>query len=167
MIRNLTIRPAKLSDSAFVEKCYSDLIKVCLFADKPPKIPNFYETWKYTVEDPVHFPTFICEDEGKPVGVAQCNVIQTLDYGCTSLNITDLVVDRNIRAKGVGTCLMNYVKEYAKKRGIRSVELVTPKPGTEKSEERHQFYKRHGFHQYGPAMILSVDPNLLDILENE
>ena len=56
---------------------------------------------------------------------------------------------------------MNHIKKYAIKRGIESLELVTPRDGTLKSDQRKHFYKKHGFKEQGPGMILEVCPDLI------
>ena len=164
MIRSLHVRLGKMSDSQFVEKLLCNLMKTCIFTEKIPKINNYSIAFKYCIENPNHSPIFIAEEEGTPMGIAACNVIESFTHG-KSLSIADLVVDTSIRSKGIGSALINGIKEYAKENDIHSIELFTPKEKAENTKERQNFYKKNGFQQIGPALLFEFNPNSFILLE--
>lgn len=89
---------------------------------------------KYTDEQLIEMihddskPIFVAEDEAGVVeGYAFCVMIQHIDDNILTdiktIYIDDLCVDENIRGKGVGTTLYNYVLEYAREQGCYNVTL--------------------------------------------
>ncbi|MBO5968408.1 MAG: GNAT family N-acetyltransferase [Clostridia bacterium] len=72
-------------------------------------------------------PIFVAERDGEVLGYAFCIFIQHKDNNILTdvktLYIDDLCVDENIRGKGIGRSLYNYVVEYAKECGCYNVTL--------------------------------------------
>ena len=72
-------------------------------------------------------PIFVAESDGEVLGYAFCIFVQHKDDNILTdvktLYIDDLCVDENIRGKGIGKALYNFVVEYAKKCGCYNVTL--------------------------------------------
>jgi len=52
----------------------------------------------------------------------------------------DFVVEKNVRGRGIGTALLEYIKKYAKDHNIQSIELTSSLPLV----DAHRFYEKHG-----------------------
>ena len=72
-------------------------------------------------------PIFVAECDEKVLGYAFCIFVQHKDDNILTdvktLYIDDLCVDENIRGKGIGKALYNYVVEYARACGCYNVTL--------------------------------------------
>jgi ribosomal protein S18 acetylase RimI-like enzyme len=72
-------------------------------------------------------PIFVAEENGEVLGYAFCIFVQHKDSNILTdiktLYIDDLCVDENIRGKGIGRALYNFVVEYAKTCGCYNVTL--------------------------------------------
>ncbi len=99
-------------------------------------------------------PIFVAESEGEVLGYAFCIFIQHKDNNILTdvktLYIDDLCVDENIRGKGIGRSLYNYVVEYAKECECYNVTLnvwADNKPAL-------AFYESIGLHKQKIGMEL-------------
>ena len=99
-------------------------------------------------------PIFVAESDGEVLGYAFCIFIQHKDNNILTnvktLYIDDLCVDENIRGKGIGRSLYNYVVEYAKECGCYNVTLnvwADNKPAL-------AFYESIGLHKQKIGMEL-------------
>ena len=55
--------------------------------------------------------------------------------------LEDFVIHPNHRAQGYGTMLLDYVKEFAKRKNFKRITLLTDKIGS----EAQNFFKKEGF----------------------
>ena len=155
---NVLVRLAKRNDFPFVADCLKDLVRICNLSNKKPReIPHLEQTFLSVINDQKTHPLFIAEYKGKPAGMASCNLLKALDLGCTSLQISCLVVSNQIRGSGAGSALIKHIKKYAKQHDIQSLELVTPPVGSEHEKDRYKFYMKHGFSQLGPGFYLTLN----------
>ena len=99
-------------------------------------------------------PIFVAESDVEVLGYAFCIFIQHKDNNILTdvktLYIDDLCVDENIRGKGIGRSLYNYVVEYAKECGCYNVTLnvwADNKPAL-------AFYESIGLHKQKIGMEL-------------
>ena len=99
-------------------------------------------------------PIFVAESDGEVLGYAFCILIQHKDNNILTdvktLYIDDLCVDENIRGKGIGRSLYNYVVEYAKECGCYNVTLNVW------ADNKHAlaFYESIGLHKQKIGMEL-------------
>ncbi len=89
-------------------------------------------------------PIYVAREDGKVLGYAFCE-LREVPFSTTmvphkSLFIDDLCVDKNIRSKGVGKALFDYVKQEAKKMGCYEVTLNV----WEGNDAAISFYKKMG-----------------------
>ncbi len=99
-------------------------------------------------------PIFVAESGGEVLGYAFCIFVQHKDDNILTdvktLYIDDLCVDENIRGRGVGKALYNYVVEFAKACGCYNVTLnvwADNKPAL-------AFYESIGLHKQKIGMEL-------------
>lgn len=92
---------------------------------------------------------------GAPIGYVGSNDRFAIYAGGDFLQITELYVDPGARRAGVAKTLMRDAFDYAKGRGMRSVEISVPRaethPGT------HAFYESLGAKVSGPRMFLDLE----------
>ena len=89
-------------------------------------------------------PIYVAREDGEVLGYAFCE-LREVPFSTTmvphkSLFIDDLCVDKNIRSKGVGKALFDYVKQEAKKMGCYEVTLNV----WEGNDAAIAFYKKMG-----------------------
>lgn len=102
-------------------------------------------------------PIFVAESDGEVLGYAFCIFIQHKDNNILTdvktLYIDDLCVDENIRGKGIGKALYNFVVEYAKKCGCYNVTLNVW------ADNKHAlaFYESIGLHKQKIGMELILN----------
>lgn len=61
--------------------------------------------------------------------------------GENRIHIGHIIVNNDVRSKGIGTKLLNYLESIAKEEGYKKIELIT----TIKNEKTLKFYKTNGF----------------------
>lgn len=99
-------------------------------------------------------PIFVAEENGEVVGYAFCILVQYKDSNILTdiktLYIDDLCVDENVRGKGIGRSLYNYVVEYAKACGCYNVTLNV----WADNKSALAFYEKIGLHKQKIGMEL-------------
>ncbi len=91
---------------------------------------------------------FIAIDNGKAVGLIMGCIFpydeyDYLDYKCPKRGvITELVVSKNLRGKGVGQLLMNAMEEYFKSLGCEYIMVDV----FAYNENAINFYNKNGYH---------------------
>lgn len=83
---------------------------------------------------------FVAEDGGHIIGVATYFILTDFITGKKFAHIDDFIVEKKRRKQGVGTALLEFIKSYAKKQGIHSIELTSSLPLT----DAHRFYEKRG-----------------------
>lgn len=85
---------------------------------------------------------YVCAvEDGEIVGFASLSMRYSLWQEALLANIDELVVDEDQRGQGVGSQLVDYVLDIARKTGCIRVELDSAFHRT----EAHEFYERRGF----------------------
>ena len=99
-------------------------------------------------------PIFVAEENGEVVGYVFCILVQYKDSNILTdiktLYIDDLCVDENVRGKGIGHSLYNYVVEYAKACGCYNVTLNV----WADNKSALAFYEKIGLHKQKIGMEL-------------
>lgn len=90
-------------------------------------------------------PIFVAEIEGKVSGYAFCIFQQHLNNNILTdiktLYIDDLCIDKNMRGKGIGKAIFNFVMDFAKENECYNVTLNV----WELNEGARKFYEACGF----------------------
>ncbi|WP_019230346.1 GNAT family N-acetyltransferase [Sedimentibacter sp. B4] len=76
---------------------------------------------------------------GKTIGFLWA--YRRLILGEERLHISHIVVDAAFRGYGIGTRMIDFIEQYALKKDIKVIELMT----TSKNERTIEFYNKHGF----------------------
>ncbi len=83
---------------------------------------------------------FVAEDKGKLLGVATFYLVPMIRRNGTRGHIEEFIVTKDARGKGIGTKIMERIKEYCKENNIVCFKLLS---GC-KLTGAHNFYEKHG-----------------------
>jgi GNAT superfamily N-acetyltransferase len=84
----------------------------------------------------------VAEADGKVAGTTFMAILPGFAHRTAPFCVVEyVVVDENVRSKGVGKALMNYCKERAKAAGCYKVILTSDK----RRDRAHKFYRANGF----------------------
>ena len=98
---------------------------------------------------------FIAVENNKAIGVImgiinEYDLYDYLDYKCPKCGeITELVVSKNIRGKGIGNMLMKKIEEYFKSIGCEYVKVDV----FAYNDNAINFYNNNGYH---PRMLVDI-----------
>jgi GNAT superfamily N-acetyltransferase len=83
---------------------------------------------------------FVAEEAEKVLGVITFYILPSTRHGSHRGHIEDCVVSKTARGKGVGTQLLDAVKEYCKQNNIKVFKLDSGSYLT----DAHKFYEKNG-----------------------
>ena len=141
----LSIRSARLDDSDWVTHAAKKILDMYKSVLGDMESTGGRECFRQMLADPKHHYIAIAEANKKRVGVAFFAMGYALHFGGKTGELQDLYVDESCRSLGVGRALMKHLDDFAVKNGIRAIDLYQLPPGSDHDEERHMFYKRHGY----------------------
>ena len=122
----------------------SDIQMLCsLMEDMDyPITPEHMENRLQFVEKSEFDSLFVCEEDGKILGLIGFRIRENLEEVSRFGEISALVVNRNGRLKGIGHFMMTYAEKLAKELNCKGTWLVS---GFPREEEAHKFYKSLGY----------------------
>ncbi len=82
-----------------------------------------------------------CTEEGKIIGMCTAQTRISTAQGKISAMVEDLVVDKAGRGKGIGSGLLSAIEDWARMRGIASIQLLADKD----NQKGLDFYKAQGW----------------------
>jgi GNAT superfamily N-acetyltransferase len=82
----------------------------------------------------------VAELNGRPVGWIHVGVAEYIETGAFAA-VNGLVVDRDVRSRGVGQLLLERAEEWARDRDVPLIRLWS----TTSREGAHRFYERQGY----------------------
>lgn len=91
-------------------------------------------------QDQFHLAALI---EDKVVGIM---LFKSIDNSLTVLKMRQVAVSTDLQGKGIGSELLAFAEEWARKKGCQKIELHARK-------EALDFYKRHGYNLIGDMFI--------------
>jgi GNAT superfamily N-acetyltransferase len=83
---------------------------------------------------------FVAEEQAVILGVATFFILTDFITGKPFAHIDDFVVDKAVRKMGIGSQLLEFIKTYAKKQDICTIELTSSLP----LMDAHRFYEKRG-----------------------
>jgi GNAT superfamily N-acetyltransferase len=114
--------------------------------------PRIKQDW---AKDPDQLCAFIAADENdQAVGVITLVESYAIYAGGNFGIINELYVSPKFRSQKVGKELLEAVKEYARKKGWKRIDVTAP-PG-QKWERAVRFYEREGFIFTGPKLRFTI-----------
>jgi GNAT superfamily N-acetyltransferase len=138
-----TIRPAIEADLPAVVRLLSIEDEGIKKYEDPsePVDPRYAEALATITADPNNA-VLVAEVEGLVVGSFQLTVVQQLSRrGGRVAQIESVIVDPRVRSRGIGSAMMRWAFDEAKRQGCFRVQLTTNKV----RKRAHAFYERLGF----------------------
>jgi aminoglycoside 6'-N-acetyltransferase I len=96
---------------------------------------------------------FLARQDGRPVGVATVTTTRGIELGI-SAELEDLYVLPEARGTGVGSALIEVVKEWCRSRGCSLVSVVVTPEG-QASYDLVAYYRRQGFDETGRTLLFA------------
>lgn len=87
------------------------------------------------------------ETENKIIGLALLRIVKD------NLIIEDLIIDSKLRGFSLGKNMMNYIVEFSKQKGVKSLFLESGIT----NDGAHHFFEKHGFKKISVSYILQLD----------
>lgn len=135
-----TIRAATEKDIPRIMELYRQLS----FHPEEHKIPPLKDC-KRVFARMSEFPDYsllVAEEDGKVMGTTVLAILPGMAHGTSSFAVVEyVVVDENLRSKGIGKLLMEYCMARAKEAGCYKIMLTSDK----RRERAHKFYQSLGF----------------------
>lgn len=86
------------------------------------------------------FKILVAEEEGRVIGIATFYLFPVLRRGNFRVQLEELVVDKNQRGKGIGTALVESVKDWCKNNNISTLRINSQVA----NPDAHKFYENLG-----------------------
>ena len=135
----LRVEPATIEDLPELTDLVISLLE--MEADFTPCQEKQRHGLRLILEQPNRGRIFVLRNEQKIVGMVNLLfTISTAEGGFVIL-MEDVIVRPEHRGHGYGTRLVNYVKEFARKKDFKRITLLTDRV----SEESQRFFRRNGF----------------------
>ncbi len=135
----IKIRKGTLADEQVIAGLISELAEA-VGALREVNPVSWYSTLRKMIASP-EWTFLIAEDENKPVGLLVLLVLPSLYYGANLGAITELIVKKEYRGKGIGKLLVQEAKSLAKKMGCAELDVSVEV----QNEDAIGFYQRLGF----------------------
>lgn len=84
---------------------------------------------------------FIAEYLGKIIGAINLQIINNIRHGWKRAHLEEVIIEKNYRGKGVGSLLIQHIKDYCQMNNIKSIKLMCGKQLVNSQE----FYEKNGF----------------------
>ena len=112
------------------------------------RVDSSADNAKKTLEELIDSPNcdvIVAKDEGKIVGSGLIFYLNNPGHATPFAFLEGIVVDDNVRGKGIGTALSKKAIELAKQKGCYKIIFTS---GMDR-KEIHQFYENLGFKKWG------------------
>ena len=143
----IVIRNAEKNDLARVVELMKALIITTSKAEAEgaSTLADYEKVFDRIERDPNH-KLIVAEVDGKVVGTADLLIVPNLSHrGLPWAVMENVIVDENVRRKGVAARMIKYLVEVAKKGGCYKIGLSS----STKRPAAHRMYESLGFKQYG------------------
>ena len=137
---SLEIRPAKPEDAPALARLLTQLGYPSEAADIPDRLKKLYAR-PGTI-------ALAAEAGGRVVGCVTVHLFQALHTSEPIAWLTAVVVDEDVRGKGVGSALVKRAEEWAVQHGAHRISLTSAL----RRKEAHEFYKARDYEHTGVRM---------------
>jgi GNAT superfamily N-acetyltransferase len=139
VIAGLRIEPATLEDLPQLTELLFEL-----FSQEADFIPNRDKEMRglrLLLEQPSRGRIFVLRGPGKIIGMINLLITISTAEGGFVLVLEDLIIHRDYRHQGFGTRLLEYARDFAKKKNFLRITLLADKP----NERLKRFFSKNGF----------------------
>lgn len=145
-------KAAKEDVPAIVEMLANDFLGKTRERFEMP-LPSSYYDFFYRIDADSNQELTVIELDGEIIGTMQLTFIPNLTFcGSMRMMIESVRVKDTMTGKGIGTKMMEYAVERAKKKNCRIVQLTTDK----QRKDAHRFYEKLGFKATHEGMKLHL-----------
>lgn len=141
----MLIRFAKLDDEKQVLNLLDELIEeVNRLSGRPPKLTQGNDARSKQFQEILNkdnVKVFVVEEGNQLLGVTDVFINPIMRRGHYQAVIEDFVVTQKLRGKGIGTQLLDAIKDFCRENNIKVIKLTS---GLE-LVNAHKFYEKHGF----------------------
>jgi GNAT superfamily N-acetyltransferase len=117
-----------------------------------PLPESYYSAFEQIHDDPNH-ELIVAERNGEVIGTLHLLFLPSISFqGGLRAQVESVRVDKSIQSQGIGSQMMKWTLERAKRRGAHVVQLTTHKSRL----DAHRFYERLGFKGSHLGMKLSL-----------
>lgn len=139
----INIRKAKIEDIKDIvnikingwKEAYKDILKDSYLESM--KYNENFEKFKREIENNSLKENYVIEDDNVIVGYAKISILKDEEHDS---QIYAIYIRPDVKNKGYGTLLMNYIKKYFKNNGCKNMILWC----IDKNEQAKIFYKKKG-----------------------
>ncbi len=136
---NLRIETATIEDLAELTDLVMSLLE--MEADFKPDKEKQRHGLRLILEQPGRGRIFVLRNDHKVIGMVNLLITISTAEGGFVILMEDVIVRPEHRGHGYGTRLVNYVKEFARKKDFKRITLLTDRV----SDESQRFFARNGF----------------------
>ncbi len=139
MIEGLRIEPATLDNLPELTELLFEL-----FSQEADFIPNREREMRglrLLLEQPSRGRIFVLRSPVRIIGMINLLITISTAEGGFVLMLEDLIIHRDYRHQGLGTRLLEYAIEFAKKKNFLRITLLTDKP----NDRLKRFFLKNGF----------------------
>ncbi len=152
----LSFRRAELRDVAGIVALLADDVLGREREAAGPPLPAEYASAFAAIDADPNQELLVCERDGAAVGTLQLTFVRGLSrQGALRAQLEAVRVAAAERGHGVGTQMLAYAVNIARRRGARTLQLTTDKSRT----DAQRFYRRHGFVASHEGMKLELPPD--------
>ena len=144
----INIRKARIEDAARLEELYAELEEDAVFYQPQHFLMSPKGARSRQVEEILNNENqamLVAEDDGKVIGFVHLLILQTKAISCLKpekvVYLQDLIVTAEYRSRGIGSVIMDAVKEFAKETGADFLRTQVF-PG---NTDGMRYYNRNGF----------------------
>lgn len=120
--------------------------QLCGYLMTPDEMQDRYD---FVVASPFDW-LYVCELDGQVVGVLSLRLRERIERPGRFCEISAVVVDANVRRRGVGRALIAFAEEFARTHDCVGTWLVT---GFKRKDEAHRFYAQLGYESTGYRFV--------------
>ena|ERR1041384_6441306 len=117
-----------------------------------PLPESYYSAFEQINQDPNH-ESIVAEQNGQVIGTLHLIFLPSVSYrGGLRAQVESVRVDKRFQSQGIGSEMMKWAMERARRRGAHVVQLTTHKSRV----DAHRFYERLGFQGSHLGMKISL-----------
>ena len=131
---DLTVRKATIDDVRFVHRM------LCQLEETDFSLDDLRARFCAQLASG-HYTCLIAERDGVPVGMLNLDVQVRLHHARPTAEVCELIVAESVRSRGVGSALLEYALEIARRADCELCEVTTNRVRV----KAHRFYERLGF----------------------
>ena len=154
--RKVEVRPATAADAATVGRLVHRLLEIVVPPEKLMAEADAVETAGRLLRPGGGLEGYLAEAGGEAVGVITLTELHAVFARGAFGEIAELYVEPAWRSARVGEQLVEQAKVHGRARGWSRLELSAPLAGSAGAERAWAFYRRLGFGEVGPRMMLKL-----------